>query len=79
MKSHHLLQTDMELEMARSDHDLKLIEIAMKNADTDSKKVISFFRKRLEIVYEFVYSFIHSLIQILINFMLYSRKERNVL
>ena len=40
MKYHHLLQVDLELEMARSAHDLKIIEIAMKNADNDSKKVI---------------------------------------
>jgi hypothetical protein len=79
MKSQYLLQVDMELEMAGSAHDLKIIEMAMKNADTDAKKVRSFFGMRLEFVYHFVYLFIHSSIQILIKFMLYCRKERTVL
>ena len=39
MISHHLLQMDGELSMARSNYDLKVIQMLIKNADTDVKKV----------------------------------------
>ena len=39
MKSHHLLQVDEEISMSRSAYDLKVIEMLMKCADTEIKKV----------------------------------------
>lgn len=39
MRSHHLLQVDEELSMARSTYDLKIIEMLIKSANTDEKKV----------------------------------------
>ena len=40
MRSHHLLQVDEELSMARSTYDLKIIEMLIKSANTDEKKVL---------------------------------------